>query len=58
MKTNRRRFIRIAGFTVTGMIATDMTGMNTGQRIKQSDSFAHTKKITEQVHKQFFNMCG
>ena len=58
MKTNRRRFLKIAGVTVTGMMATDMSGINTGERIKQSDAFSHTKKISEQVHEQFFNMCG
>ena len=58
MKTNRRRFIKIAGVTVTGMMAADMTGMSTVQKNKQSDPFANTKKISEQEHKQLFNMCG
>ena len=58
MKTNRRRFIRIAGVTVTGMMASDLTGMGNGKKIKQSEPFANTKIISEQEHKQFFNMCG
>jgi hypothetical protein len=58
MKTNRRRFIKIAGVTATGMIATDMITMSAGNRIRQSGSFANTKKISEEVHTQFFNMCG
>ena len=58
MKTNRRRFISIAGVTVTGMMASDLAGMGNGKKTKQSDPFAHTKIISEQEHKQFFNMCG
>ncbi len=58
MKTNRRRFIRIAGVTATGMMAADMTGMSSVQRIGQSDPFAGTKKTSEEEHKQLFNMCG
>ena len=58
MKTNRRRFIKVAGVTVTGMMAADMAGMSTVQKNKQSDPFAHTKEISEQEHKQLFNMCG
>ena len=33
MKTNRRRFIRIAGVTVTGMMAADMTGMSPSKKL-------------------------
>ncbi len=58
MKTNRRRFIKVAGVTVTGMMAADMAGMSTVQKNKQSDPFADTKKISEEEHKQLFNMCG
>ena len=48
MKTNRRRFIRIACVTGTGMMAADMTGMSSVQSNKQSDPFASTKKISEE----------
>ena len=58
MKTDRRRFIKTAGVTVTGLLATDMTGTNAGQGIEQKDAFANTKRISEQEHRQFFNMCG
>ena len=58
MKTNRRSFIKIAGFSVTGMMATDITGINASQRFNQKDAFTNTKKISEQEHKQAFNMCG
>jgi hypothetical protein len=58
MKTNRRRFIKVAGVTVTGMMAADMAGMSTVKKNKKSEPFANTKKISEEEHKQLFNMCG
>jgi hypothetical protein len=58
MKTNRRRFITIAGVTVTGIMAADMTAIGNGKRRKPSDPFSDAKIISEQEHKQFFNMCG
>jgi hypothetical protein len=57
MKTNRRRFIKVSGVTVTGMMATDLAGMSTIQKNKQSGPFADTKKISEEEHKPLFNMC-
>ena len=58
MKTNRRNFIKAAGVAGTGMIATGMTGINSAQINPQSDPFVHTKNVSDQVHKQLFNMCG
>jgi len=58
MKTNRRNFIRIAGVAGTGIIASGMTSKESEKSNKQSDPFAHTKKISEEAHKQLFNMCG
>lgn len=56
MKTNRRNFIRIAGVASTGAISTGMTFKEV--KNKKSDFFSHTKEVSEQEHKQFFNMCG
>lgn len=50
--------MKIAGITGTGIVATGMAGRNSGQSNKRSDSFARTKRISEQEHKQHFNMCG
>ncbi len=58
MKTDRRNFIRIAGVAGTGTMATGMTSRDSGKTNKNSDPFAHTKAVTEQDHKQHFNMCG
>jgi predicted dehydrogenase len=58
MKTDRRNFIKIAGVAGSGMIANGMVSGNGMEKAKKSDPFAHTKEISEQEHKQLFNMCG
>ena len=58
MKTNRRNFIKIAGVTGTGMLTTGVTSNCTGGLNEKSGPFADTKEISEQEHKQLFNMCG
>jgi len=58
MKTDRRNFIRISGVAGTGMITMGMTSRVRSNQNKKSDPFAHTKKVSEQKHKQLFNMCG
>ncbi len=58
MKTDRRDFLKIAGVTGTGMVSTRMTSQDSAQSSKRSGPFARTKEVTEQHHKQLFNMCG
>ncbi len=58
MKTDRRNFIRIAGVAGTGILTTGMTSKDTGKQNKKTDPFAKTKELSEQEHKQLFNMCG
>jgi hypothetical protein len=58
MKTDRRRFIKIAGVTGTGMMASGMAPLDARQGITRTDHFANTKKISEEFHNQLFNMCG
>jgi hypothetical protein len=53
MKTDRRKFIRIAGLAGTGMIATGgMADNNTGFVA------SGTWKAAKKTHAQLFNMCG
>jgi hypothetical protein len=58
MKTDRRNFIRIAGFAGTGLVANGMASGKGKDKDKKSDPFAHTKEAAEQEHKQLFNMSG
>ena len=58
MKTDRRDFIKISGIAGAGIVTTSMTTKDADRGNKKSDPFANTKKISEQKHKQRFNMCG
>jgi predicted dehydrogenase len=58
MKTDRRNFLKTAGMAGTGMMAAGMSGIKSVRKNKKSDQFAHTKKASEEEHKQVFNMCG
>src|SRR5512136_2089926 len=58
MKTDRRKFIKIAGVAGAGLVSNGMAVGTGKKKDKKSDPFAHTKEASEQEHKQHFNMCG
>jgi len=58
MSTNRRNFIKITGTAGASVLAAGMPMVISGRDIKKSDPFANTKRISEEEHKQLFNMCG
>jgi hypothetical protein len=53
MKSDRRRFLKVAGLAGTGIIAGEMTSLN-----KETLSPEGTEKALKKVHKQLFNMSG
>jgi len=58
MSTNRRNFIKITGTAGASVLAAGMPMVISGRDTKKSDPFANTKRISEEEHKQLFNMCG
>jgi hypothetical protein len=58
MKTGRRDFIKISGIAGVGILTTSMSTKDAGKKKRNPDPIANTKKISEQKHKQHFNMCG
>jgi len=58
MKTNRRNFIKFSGATGAVLMTTGIPTVLTSAGKKKSDPFANTKRISEEEHKQLFNMCG
>ena len=58
MKTDRRNFIRVTGIAGTGIITSGLTAKGAIIQNKKSEPFALTREISEQSHKQLFNMCG
>jgi len=58
MSTNRRNFIKITGTAGASVLAAGMPMVISGRDTKKSDPFANTKRISEDEHKQLFNMCG
>jgi hypothetical protein len=58
MKTDRRNFLKTAGVAGTGFLAAGVPGVQTGPKSKKPDPFTHTKRVSEEEHKQIFNMCG
>jgi len=58
MKTDRRNFLKTAGVAGTVFLAAGVSGTESARKPRKSDPFAHTKRVSEEEHKQIFNMCG
>jgi len=57
-RTDRRHFMKTAGFGGAAILTNGMTSHSTGKAHSQAHPFERTKELAEQEHKQLFNMCG
>ncbi|MBT3384490.1 MAG: Gfo/Idh/MocA family oxidoreductase [Prolixibacteraceae bacterium] len=58
MKTNRRKFFKIAGVAGAGVLSGGITSCNSPETTKSEMPLASIKEAAEKTHQQQFNMCG